>query len=248
MNGQRFHPLRLPEYDDPFAVYDGDAFYDEEPQQKTKKAMAKILRNWDRKNRNDRSQFFDTIITNLGKTPAPLAAPNPPLAAMNAAQTQSKASLQLVKDLLTQLEAARLQADADLDAVSALVGQQASTAESQLGDDVPAIVAIGYEVSGAQPAPAPGPLTQVSNLSLSAGDNESEVDASWDRKPGATSYHTRYTYDITKPDGWVAGPESTKSKVTITGLTSGKRVWVQVRGFGPKGPGPWSDEASKMVP
>src|SRR6266853_1797931 len=177
MNGQRFHPLRLPEYDDPFAVYDGDAFYDDEPQLKTKKIMAKILRNWDRKNRDDRSQFFDTINTNLGKTPAPLAAPNPPLATMAAARAQTKASLQLVRDLKLQLDAARVQADADLDAESALVDQQASTVESQLGDDVAGIVALGYEVSGQQPAPAPGPLTQVTNLAVSAGDSDSEVDA-----------------------------------------------------------------------
>jgi len=211
------------------------------------KIMAKILRNWNRKNRDARSAFFETIITNLGKTPPPIAAPSPPMAVLNAAQTKSKASLQALKDLETQVTAAREQASADLDAVSKLVNQEASTVEGQLGDNVAGIVAIGFEVAG-QPAAAASSLTQVTNLSVSAGDSDSEVDATWDSKPGAQSYNTRYTYDITKPDAWVAGPDSVKSKVTISGLTSGKRVWVQVRAFGRKGAGPWSDEASKMVP
>ena len=51
----------------------------------------------------------------------------------------------------------------------------------------------------------------------------------------------------------VAGPyataeQTTASKATLTGRTSGSRVWVRVRGVGPKGPGPWSDPATKIVP
>jgi hypothetical protein len=33
-----------------------------------------------------------------------------------------------------------------------------------------------------------------------------------------------------------------------TGLTSGQRVWLRVRGIGSNGPGAWSDPATKIVP
>jgi len=41
----------------------------------------------------------------------------------------------------------------------------------------------------------------------------------------------------------------TKSSGTLTGLTSGARMWVRMRAIGavPQ-PGPWSDRAAKTVP
>ena len=42
--------------------------------------------------------------------------------------------------------------------------------------------------------------------------------------------------------------QTTAAHVTITGLTSGSRVWVRVRAIGTKGEGPWSDPATKIVP
>ncbi|MFN0074841.1 MAG: hypothetical protein ACKVY0_00020 [Prosthecobacter sp.] len=51
----------------------------------------------------------------------------------------------------------------------------------------------------------------------------------------------------------VTGPYETKdtttaSSTTISGLSSGTRIWVRVRGLGANGPGPWSDPATKIVP
>ncbi|HYR59152.1 MAG TPA: fibronectin type III domain-containing protein [Chthoniobacteraceae bacterium] len=40
----------------------------------------------------------------------------------------------------------------------------------------------------------------------------------------------------------------TQSGGTLTGLISGQRHYVRLRAIGPLGPGPWSDEPSKMVP
>ncbi len=210
--------------------------------------MAKILRNWNKLPISERIAFCRKIVDNQKKTPSPIAHPYPDLAAMDTDTAAAEAADLKVRDLERLLKAARAERQAASDQATGNLNPNASHVEGDTKGDAQPMIVIGYEVTGVQPAPAPGPLTQVTNLSVSSGDSEGEVDGSWDRKPGAQSYNTRYTYDVTKPDAWVAGPDSTKSKVTLTGLTSGKRVWVQVRGFGPKGAGPWSDEASKMVP
>ncbi|HEV7405542.1 MAG TPA: fibronectin type III domain-containing protein [Chthoniobacteraceae bacterium] len=48
-------------------------------------------------------------------------------------------------------------------------------------------------------------------------------------------------------DYTVAG-STTKSKFTVTGLTPGKTYAFVAQFLGKDGPGPWSDEATKMAP
>jgi len=55
--------------------------------------------------------------------------------------------------------------------------------------------------------------------------------------------------DPVSPTSWQKKMTVTKSSGTITGLTSGARMWVRVRAIGadPQ-PGPYSDPAAKTVP
>ena len=47
---------------------------------------------------------------------------------------------------------------------------------------------------------------------------------------------------------FVTADTLTNSKTTLTGFTSGARIWVRVRAINSAGKGPWSDPAVKIVP
>lgn len=70
----------------------------------------------------------------------------------------------------------------------------------------------------------------------------------WDPEPLARTFEVQCStvHPITGPYETVAQP--TASSCTITQEQSGIRCWVRVRGIGAKGPGPWSDPATKIVP
>ena len=48
--------------------------------------------------------------------------------------------------------------------------------------------------------------------------------------------------------GWQHIGTPTKSSMTATGLTSGKRYWFRVSANGTAGPGPASEVATKVAP
>ena len=70
----------------------------------------------------------------------------------------------------------------------------------------------------------------------------------WDPTTGAKSYEIQVSPDPYTGTSWVNKAPSTKSKSSLTGLTSGTRVWVRVRATGTGGQGAWSDPATKIVP
>jgi hypothetical protein len=94
-----------------------------------------------------------------------------------------------------------------------------------------------------------GPLTQVLNLVVTAGDNEGTLDAGWDPTRGAGSYEVQKSAEPVTGTSWSYATVSNKSSVTLEGLTSGNKVWVRVRAVGAaNAKGPWSDPAVKTVP
>ncbi len=83
-----------------------------------------------------------------------------------------------------------------------------------------------------------GDMPQITNLVLSFSDRgDGALDAGWDYVEGARSYEVEMSFDDTKPDGWVKLMTAPQSNATLTGLQSGKRVWIRVRAIGPTGPG-----------
>lgn len=98
-------------------------------------------------------------------------------------------------------------------------------------------------------ANAPVGTTQVLNLVLTEGDFEGTLDAAWDRVRGASSYEIQISVDPITPTSWAFKQSASKSSATISGLTSGTKLWVHVRAIGAGNtPGPWSDPATKVVP
>jgi hypothetical protein len=112
--------------------------------------------------------------------------------------------------------------------------------------DAAKIQSAGMDVKAVNaPVGVPG---QVLNLTLTMGDMDSELDATWDRVRGAKSYEMQISLESMTPTSWTNLPSVTKSAAKLTGLTSGQRVWLRVRAVGAAGHGGWSDPATKIVP
>jgi hypothetical protein len=85
-------------------------------------------------------------------------------------------------------------------------------------------------------------------LGATDGDHDGEIDLSWDRVEGAKSYVNEKSPDPPTLTSWTHAGVSRKSKMTISGLTSGTRNWFRVAAVGPSGQSGWSDPATKIVP
>jgi len=91
-------------------------------------------------------------------------------------------------------------------------------------------------------------MTQVINFSLTAGDFDGQVDGHSDPVQGARGYNVQFCFDISGTPNWQDSDDVPNTQFSLKGLTSGQRIWVRMRAFGTKGPGPWSDPATKIVP
>jgi hypothetical protein len=230
----------------PPIFFDAGIFFDAAPPATRKHTMANILRNWSKLGRKDRLAFAKKIKTNLAKTPAPVASPNPTVAQLDTLYTPAETLVNEVDDLETQLKAKRAARDAALDALMAGVEQEAKTVEA-IPDVTPdVILAVGFAIAG-QPQPTPS-ITQPLDLTVTAGDNDGSLD--WHSHPvaGSIGMEVSTTATPNDPASWVSHGTVAQSSGTITGLPSGTRIYVRIRAIGPNGPGPWSDLAGKMVP
>ena len=93
--------------------------------------------------------------------------------------------------------------------------------------------------------------TRARNICVSSGVEFSKKvkdHVSFDPDSRAKTYEIQLTTADPLVGPWETKARPTASTETITGLTSGQRVWVRVRGIGTKGEGPWSDPATKIVP
>ena len=79
------------------------------------------------------------------------------------------------------------------------------------------------------------------------GDMAGEIDVMCDANAAAVSLTVKHREHGTTND-WVVDEATTKSKKTITGLTSGKTYAFLAQFLGTDGPGPWSDETVEMAP
>lgn len=243
-----------PHYDEPGVVFDGGFFYadgaPDVPTPKPKHKMATLKQNLTRLNPTQLIELADLVIPKLAPAP-PKTPPIPNLAskvaallAKRGAANDANEAYEAAKAALVNLKESRDAAADELRIEHAAVGK---AIESEAKGDAVMLSASGYAMSGPN-TPATKPPGQVKNLALTAGDLDGSLDASWDGDPLARTFEVQCStvHPITGPYTTVAQP--TASSCNIAAEQSGTRCWVRVRGIGTKGPGPWSDPATKIVP
>lgn len=95
-----------------------------------------------------------------------------------------------------------------------------------------------------------GPIPHVTKLKITHTDAPGVVVPMWASlyKSGVKSYEVQTLLNGDPLTGtWVHQASVIKAKCTVTGLTSGARIWVRVRGIGTSGPGNWSTPVSGIV-
>jgi hypothetical protein len=173
--------------------------------------------------------------------------PNPTLVAFGGRITTAETKIEAYAVLKAAAETGLAERDAALDALRSdysLLGDYIQNASG--GDRVKIESAnVGVRAEG-----APVAMTQVLSLALSEGDNPGSLDAMWKPVPSARSYEIQInTVDVDIEANWSFKKSISKSSDTLTGLTSGGKVWVRVRAVGGHDDaGPWSDPATKFVP
>jgi hypothetical protein len=109
--------------------------------------------------------------------------------------------------------------------------------------DTAVILSAGVGVRTARAAV--GVLPAPANLTAEAGAHEGTIDLSWKPLRGASSYEVQQSLQGT--EGWEHVCSCTRSKVTVSGLSSGTRHYFRVRAVGAAGAGPWSDTVNRIA-
>ena len=132
------------------------------------------------------------------------------------------------------------------DVLETLLRQIAAYIESVGGNDESTILSAGLDVrSAASPTIAPTPPTA---LTATDGDEEGEIDLTWDKVKGAKSYVIERSPDPPTATSWGHATVVLKSSATINGLTAGTRYWFRVAAVLSSGQSGWSDPATKIAP
>ena len=207
--------------------------------------MPKIKLNLARLSIPEKLRLADTIIKAMQGNPN-FTNPNPSLVqlqdlwtAANTKTNKSAAADLAVQQAITERNTA-------IEALVAGLNAEAAYVESISGGDTAKIQSAGMEVR-AEASPV-GLVDQPEDLATTAGDSEGEIDLSWDKVRGASSYEIQTSPDPITATSWTHRTSVTKSSVTLNGLATGSRCWFRVRAVGSAGPGAWSDPAVKTVP
>jgi hypothetical protein len=149
--------------------------------------------------------------------------------------------------LLGQLNAALHERDLAEVAYDSATTRLAAYVESVTAGDAIGIMSAGMDVRN--PSLPVGTLEQICNVRVEAGGNAGVLRVRWQRLRGAQAYEVQIaeSYDADE-QGWRSVKPSCNTRACLTGLTSGVKIWVRVRGIGKRGPGQWSDPAVKTVP
>ena len=126
-----------------------------------------------------------------------------------------------------------------------LLNQEGAYVQTTSGGDAVKIQSSGFDVASDG---GPIHMTKVENLGAATGDSPGEIDLNWNPVSGAKSYEIQTATDPNTPASWAFKDNATKSKVTLSGLTSASRIWVRVRAIGANDKGGWSDPAESIVP
>lgn len=216
----------------------------------TKTKMATLKLNLARQNPTQLIASTDLVLAKMDP-PAPgtpaIAGLTAETAALKAKRDAADASNKNYEDVKAGLISLKQQRDADADALRVENTAFADAVSAKAKGNAIILASSGYPLA-AEKVQSTEPPAQILNLTLTQADEDGALDGSHEPAARASTYEVQVT--TTDP---VAGPFVTKLQPTasswkLTGLTSGQRVWVRVRGIGTNGLGPWSDPATKIVP
>lgn len=174
------------------------------------------------------------------------ATPNPPLASVTgAADALSKAN-NTANQARMDSKAKTVLANEQADNLRGLLTSLASYVENIASGKEAVINGAGMDVKA--PASAGAVPSVVTGLEATTGDNDGELDLSWNSIDGASSYLAERSLTAPPTAAWELQGAVTKSRMTADGLESGKRYWFRVAAVGAKGQGGWSDIASRIAP
>ncbi len=233
-------------YDTPGLLYDSGVLYDEPAQPQTRKKMAKVKLGLQSLNPDGTVSLANTIKTAMTANVATFAAPVPTMTALGTLITTASTKIAAYNTAKATAETALAERDAAVDALRAGLTQEGAYVDNVANGDAAKIELAGMAVRAAG---APITLTQVLELVLSEGDFEGTLDYVHRPVNGAKGYEVQTSVDPVTPTSWAYKMGAGKSSGTISGLTSGARIWARIRAIGADNAvGPWSDPAVKTVP
>lgn len=168
--------------------------------------------------------------------------PNPPLADISAANTNYLAALDKVENGTREDTVVKNNLRKVLELV--LKSETDYVQQVSLGDEA-IILSSGFDVN--KKPTVVGPLDKPTNFNITVGVNKGSVVASCDVVPHASFYEFELTeMPVTSNSVWLK-KTSTKHKLLIDGLTSGKQYMFRVAGAGSDPSRNYSDEISSFV-
>lgn len=189
-------------------------------------------------------QFLRQVVTAMTGN-ANFATPSPTLVTITAKADDLETKFNDAQAArLTAQQKTSLQDTSERDA-DAAVTQLASYVDNASAGDSTKIQSAGMEVR-ATPSPV-GTLPAPAGLVALIGDLDGEIDLDWDSVRGATSYVMQRSPDPPTATSWQSAGVTTKSKGSVTGLTSGTKYWFRVAAVGAAGQGAWSNPASRTA-
>lgn len=171
--------------------------------------------------------------------------PNPTLTQISTAVANLETARGEVLALRNEAKAKTVVQNQLEDLLDELLTRLASYVEN-VTDNPAIITSAGMSIRG-EAAPV-GQLEKPTAFTVTVGDSDGELDISHNAIFGAHSYVIHISTQGPPAATWVYAKSTTKSKETLTGLTSGQRYWVRVAAVGPAGQGPWSDAVSRIAP
>lgn len=230
----------MPTYDSA-ATYDSGLRYDQ-TSPNSRRPMAQIKLDFKGKTPEELVNIFTEIINAMTGNPA-FPTPNPTLAVLIATRDLLLTRINDVKAKENAWRAAIAARDTQEDVSVDLFTLLSSYVQNASGGDEVKILSSGYQVRST--ATSSSPLTAPQDLRATSGDNEGEIDLTWDRVRNASSYEVQCR-EQGAPE-WQPVKTVTQSRLTIENLTPGKTYTFRVRAIGAQGAGPWSDEAVKRA-
>ena len=132
-------------------------------------------------------------------------------------------------------------------ALHQLVTQLVAHVESVAGGDEAKITSAGLDMRSAATTDSTAPAAP-ETLTATTGNQEGEVELSWDAVRGARSYVVERTTNPQEASSWTQAGVSPRSSLIVEGLDSGTRYYFRVASITLNGQSPWSNQAVKVAP